>query len=90
MKRSVSVIVPLFNEETTMPLLAAKLSELNRELSSSFETEYVLVDDGSSDGTRQLIATTLAGLPRVVTAAHPRNLGSSSAFIMSASKVRAM
>jgi glycosyltransferase involved in cell wall biosynthesis len=45
----VSVVVPLFNEETNVPLLYPQLVEVLEKLGKSFEV--VFVDDGSTDGT---------------------------------------
>ena len=49
----VSVVVPCFNEEQTIPLFYPAIVEVAKKLrtSHSMETEFVFVDDGSSDGT---------------------------------------
>ncbi|MCB1049764.1 MAG: glycosyltransferase family 2 protein [Acidobacteria bacterium] len=44
-----SVIIPVYNEEKTLPLL------LERVLAVPVQKEVVLVDDGSQDGTRDLL-----------------------------------
>ena len=44
-----SLVVPIYNEEEVLPLLIARLDELLAKLPS--QTEVILVNDGSSDGS---------------------------------------
>lgn len=44
-----SVVIPVLNERTTLPIVIDKV----REALSSIEIEIIVVDDGSSDGTRE-------------------------------------
>ena len=56
---ALSVVVPAYNEarrlETSLPLLADVAADAGAEL--------IVVDDGSDDGTAEVAATRLAGLP---------------------------
>jgi dolichol-phosphate hexosyltransferase len=65
-----SILMPVYNERAT---LASAVKEV---LGVSFpcEVELVIVDDGSSDGTRELYGT-WAGDPRVSVHLHERNQG---------------
>lgn len=45
-----SIIIPCFNEESTLSLIISKIHKL-----SFLNKEIILVDDGSTDGTRKLI-----------------------------------
>ena len=67
-----SVVVPCFNEETTIATL------IDQVLSSPWVAEVVVVDDGSSDGSREV----LAGVsdPRVTVVLHERNRGKGAAL----------
>jgi glycosyltransferase involved in cell wall biosynthesis len=67
-----SVVVPCFNEETTVEQL------LGRVLASPWTAEVVVVDDGSSDGTRAI----LAGIddPRVRVLLQTHNQGKGAAL----------
>ena len=56
-----SIVVPLFNEEESLPLLVEKLLLALRPLGRSFE--LVLVDDGSSDRTAEVLRQQAAGAP---------------------------
>lgn len=67
-----SVVVPCFNEETTIATLVQQV------LASPWVAEVVVVDDGSSDGSRAV----LDGLsdPRVTVVLHERNRGKGAAL----------
>jgi glycosyltransferase involved in cell wall biosynthesis len=69
---AVSVVVPLFNEEESVPILQ---SELTAAL-SGLDYEIIFVDDGSIDGT----ATRITVDPRVRVLRFERNAGQSAAM----------
>ncbi len=52
-KMMISIIVPCLNEEEVLPLFYQALEALLPDLET--EIEYVFVDDGSSDGTLELL-----------------------------------
>lgn len=70
--RRLSVVIPCFNEERTIRTL------IDQVLRSPVVAEVVVVDDGSTDGSR----TALAGLadPRVRVVLHERNQGKGAAL----------
>jgi len=69
-----SLIIPCFNEAEGIPQLCSRLRELCAGLSLNGGTEVIFVDDGSVDGTADVIRREGGGLPyRIVT--HERNLG---------------
>lgn len=47
----ISVIVPCYNAEKDLPVLAKELQEMVWDLEEDFEFEVILVNDGSLDGT---------------------------------------
>ena len=49
----ISVVVPVFNEEKALPLLHERLTEVL--LGSSFSYELIAVDDGSRDGSLDIL-----------------------------------
>jgi dolichol-phosphate mannosyltransferase len=50
-----SIVVPCYNEAESLPKLVEELRRLRQALAGQFETEMVLVDDGSADATWQLL-----------------------------------
>jgi glycosyltransferase involved in cell wall biosynthesis len=74
----VSVVVPLFNEEESLPLLVDKLLEALRPQGRSFE--LVLVDDGSSDGTAAVLKRLAPLTPELVAVLLRRNYGQTPAM----------
>src|SRR5690554_6385388 len=58
-----SVIVPLFNEEESLPELTAWLLKVLEPLSLSFE--ILMVDDGSSDGSWQVVQQLAKDTPQL-------------------------
>ncbi len=76
---SLSVIAPCFNEELNVPELARRVVEVFRR--GKLKGELVLVDDGSSDGTRKAIEQAAAEYPdEVVGRYHPQNMGIAHAW----------
>lgn len=76
-KLDVSVVVPLFNEQETLPELHRRLSGVLGRLGVSYE--IVLVDDGSQDATAARIDELLEMDPRLVALRLSRNFGHQSA-----------
>ena len=71
----VSVIVPVYNERATV---AEALRRIRRApLPTSLQTEVVVVDDGSTDGSGKILGALEDSTVRVVT--HPRNRGKGAA-----------
>jgi glycosyltransferase involved in cell wall biosynthesis len=69
---TLSIIIPIFNEAKTISTI------LERVLSTGRGTEILLVDDGSSDGTRELLSK-LDGKDGVRVILHEKNLGKGAA-----------
>ena len=67
-----SVVVPCFNEESTIATL------VDQVLASPWVAEVVVVDDGSSDRSRDILATLTD--PRVTVVLHERNQGKGAAL----------
>ena len=73
-KDLVTVVMPCFNEERTI------LSAVQRVLDAPFEKEIVLVDDGSTDGTREVLRNKVEKLPHVRVFYQDRNYGKGAAL----------
>ena len=70
----VSVVMPCFNEKPTI------VASVKRVLDAPFDKEVVLVDDGSTDGTRHVLATEVEKLPNVRVFYQDRNRGKGAAL----------
>jgi dolichol-phosphate mannosyltransferase len=78
MKPLVSVVVPFFNEEKNVPLIAAQVAAVFDSL-SGYDYECLLVNDGSTDGTRAAIDSLAVSDPHVRAVHLVRNQGQSAA-----------
>jgi glycosyltransferase involved in cell wall biosynthesis len=57
MKRKISIVVPLYNEQENVEKLVSEISHIST-LCSNFNFEIVAVNDGSSDETLSVLAST--------------------------------
>lgn len=78
MRCTLSVVVPVFNEEEALPALHERLAQVLRGIGVSWEIVYV--DDGSSDGTAAALAGLQAREPAVAVARLSRNFGKEAAM----------
>ena len=75
---NLSVVVPLYNEEESLPHLVEQLLSALRPTDETFE--LVLVDDGSSDHTTKVLAQVSAEVPEVVAVLLRKNYGQTAAM----------
>jgi glycosyltransferase involved in cell wall biosynthesis len=73
-----SIVVPLYNEEASVPPLVEQLLAALRPLGRPFE--LVLVDDGSRDGTAPVLRDLCARVPELVAVLLRRNYGQTPAM----------
>lgn len=73
----VSIILPVYNERHILPLVLERV--LNAPLPAGCEKEIIIIDDGSTDGTTQLVSK-YAGLPLVLVHHSVVNFGKGAAI----------
>jgi len=66
---SVLVVLPCYNEETSLPQVIEQLNELSSN--SDFDIDYCIIDDGSNDQSRNI----LSGSSPLNHACHMTNIG---------------
>jgi glycosyltransferase involved in cell wall biosynthesis len=69
-----SVLIPIYNEERTLAEIAAKV------LATPFDKEVLLIDDGSTDGSRAIMEDLARRHPEVRCAFLERNQGKGAAL----------
>lgn len=74
----ISIIVPLFNEEESLPHLEAWIDRVMR--ANGFSYEVIMVDDGSKDGSWRAIERLSSANPCVKGVKFRRNYGKSAAL----------
>ncbi|MBP7275349.1 MAG: glycosyltransferase family 2 protein [Kiritimatiellae bacterium] len=74
-----SILMPVYNEERLLPECVARVC--GAPLPESMEREIVMVEDGSSDGTRAVVERMAEERPGIVRAFYqPRNMGKGAAI----------
>lgn len=73
--RTLSVVVPVFNEEESIAETVRRLLTLRESLASEIDVELVFVDDGSKDGSLSQLRRLASETPSVKVIALSRNFG---------------
>jgi glycosyltransferase involved in cell wall biosynthesis len=75
----ISVVVPVFNEEENLPILIPRLVKVLNPLGLPYE--MILVDDGSSDGSRKILREMASTYPSLRIIGLRENRGLSTALL---------
>lgn len=75
---AISVIVPCFNEEEALPLFYQAMEKVQPQLDQEFE--YIFVNDGSRDGTLEVLRELAAKDSKVTYLSFSRNFGKEAAL----------
>lgn len=75
-----TLIIPCYNEAEGIPHLREALQPVIDRLMAEGGVEVIFVDDGSTDGTGDLLRTAFADAPFVRILTHPRNRGLGAAL----------
>ena len=74
--RLLSIMIPCYNEAEGIPNLFAKLTPALEIIEKDLRVELVFVDDGSTDGTAELIRQYFSELdPKIIAHSRNQNLG---------------
>lgn len=83
----ISLIIPCFNEELSLPILRKALNAVRTEC-ARYDFEFIYVDDGSKDGTLRLLEAFAAEDPTVHYISFSRNFGKEAAMYAGLSEAR--
>jgi glycosyltransferase involved in cell wall biosynthesis len=72
---NISVVIPCYNEQGTLPHLSVKVKALNRMLATEHNLDWVFVDDGSKDFTYKVLQTMFGEEPNIRILRHEVNKG---------------
>lgn len=77
----VTIVVPCFNEELTLPYLANTLRSVEQTLADEYDLRFIFVDDSSVDGTRDALRRIFGGWPNCDFLEHQQNRGIAAALL---------
>lgn len=77
---TISVVIPVLNEEAGIEQLHEKLTAVKRVFDAVARTEFVIVDDGSTDQTNDRLRTVFGNRADFIIETHERNRGVGAAF----------
>lgn len=80
-KTPISIIIPCFNEESSLPYLANTLSSVEETLSDKYKPSFVFVDDCSTDKTRELLQKLFGSKSNFSIVRHEKNRGVAAAIM---------
>lgn len=79
-KQVISILIPMYNEESVLPLFYEKITEVTDQL-SDFDFEYLFIDDGSRDASLSIVKNFSQADDRVKYVALSRNFGKERALL---------
>ena len=78
--KKISIIIPTYNEEESLPFLFERLNELTKKI-ENYEFEFLFVNDGSKDKTLEIIKEQRKIDNRISYVDFSRNFGKEIAMI---------
>lgn len=76
----VSVAAPVYNEEAVLPELVERLAKVADQLSAKYRFEFIFVDDGSKDRSREVTKELIRKEPRLRLVELRKNFGQTAAL----------
>ncbi len=80
-KTPITIVVPCFNEESSLPYLFNTLKEVEVTLAEGYEVKFIFVDDGSTDRTWDSLQQLFGSQQNVSILRHPKNVGVAAAIL---------
>lgn len=80
-KAPISVVIPCFNEESSLPYLANTLSSVEETLSDKYKPNFIFIDDCSTDKTRDLLQKLFGSKANFSIVQHKKNRGVAAAIM---------
>lgn len=80
-KKKMSIVVPCYNEEESLPLFYQEVSKMAEQMKKKAEYEFVFVNDGSKDQTLHILRKFAQNDTRVKYISFSRNFGKEAAMI---------
>ncbi len=77
MSKIISIVVPIYNEEKNIPLISAEL--LNVFSSLKYDYEIIFINDGSKDGSQQIIENLAKNNDKIKSIEFSKNFGKEAA-----------
>ena len=74
-------MVPCYNEQESISRLQAALLECEQRLLRNYDIDFVIVDDGSTDGTLSALREAFVDRPNYLIAQHVENAGIAAAIM---------
>src|SRR5437762_14163163 len=71
---TLSVVIPVYNERATLRTIVARVLEV------ALDIELVCIDDGSTDGSREILADLANRYPQMKVYLQPHNMGKGAAL----------
>jgi polysaccharide deacetylase family protein (PEP-CTERM system associated) len=75
LRTPISIVIPCYNEEPTLPYLANTLKGLEEDLSKNYQPEFIFIDDCSKDSTFARLQEIFGGRENVRIVRHETNRG---------------
>ena len=80
-RKKISIIIPAYNEEGNIPNVIQRLEKQAADLSKSYDFEFLVLDNSSTDRTRDLVVTHCKDHPQWKYLRYSRNFGAEASML---------